>query len=67
MNNCARTAQFPGGVTAQGWTQPSLRAFLDYLDSVGVRSVDLWTSNLSENDLSTCSWFLPELRRWRSK
>jgi hypothetical protein len=67
MNNCVKTSQFPDGVTAQGWTQPSLRAFLDFLDSVGVRSIDMWTSNLSDNDLDTCDWFVPELRRWRSR
>ena len=66
MNNCVLSTKFPTGVTAQGWTQTSLRSFLDYLDTVGVRSVDMWTSNLSENDLKTCDWFLPELLRWRN-
>ena len=65
MNNCAKTSAFPDGITAQGWTRESLRSFLNYLDTVGVRSIDMWTSNLSENDLATCDWFLPELRRWR--
>jgi hypothetical protein len=67
MNNCIMSKAFPEGVTAQGWTQSSLRAFLSYLDSVGVRSVDLWTSNLAANDMATCSWFLPELRRWHAQ
>ena len=66
MNNCVNTTEHPLGVTAQGWTQASLRDFLDFLDSVGVRSIDMWTSNLSDNDLNTCAWFLPELRRWRA-
>ena len=65
MNKCMKTSAAPGGVTAQGWTQESLRGFLDYLDTVGVRSLDMWTSNLSDDDLDTCEWFLPELRRWR--
>lgn len=65
MNNCFKSRLFSDGVTAQGWTRDSLRDFLDYLDTVGVRSIDIWTSNLSENDLNTCSWFLPELKRWR--
>ena len=46
MNNCVKSAEFPTGVTAQGWTQPSFRGFLQYLDTVGVRSVDMWTSLL---------------------
>jgi hypothetical protein len=66
INNCMKTSQFPDGVTAQGWTQPSLRAFLDYLDTVGVRSIDLWTSLLSPNDSDTCDWAWPEIRRWRA-
>ena len=44
MNNCRQTSLFPDGITAQGWTQPSLAAFLGFLDTVGVRSIDLWTS-----------------------
>ena len=66
MNNCMSTTEHPRGITAQGWTQASLRDFLDFLDSVGVRSIDMWTSNLSDNDMNTCSWFLPELRRWHA-
>ena len=64
MNNCAKTAEFPTGITAQGWTQSSFQSFLTYLDKVGVRSIDMWTSNLSDNDLDTCDWFLPELEKW---
>ena len=70
MNNCGYpdSKNIPlTGVTAQGWTQDSLRSFLQYLDIVGVRSIDLWTSNLSDNDLATCDWFLEELERWRAK
>ena len=36
MNECHVTDEFPEGVTDQGWTQPSLRQFLDYLDLRGV-------------------------------
>ena len=43
------------GITVQGWTQPSLRSFLDYLDTVGVRSLDMWTSNMSPDDMDTVS------------
>ena len=67
MNNCAKTAEFPTGITAQGWTQSSFQSFLTYLDKVGVRSIDMWTSNLSDNDLDTCDWFLPELEKWHSR
>ena len=36
MNECHITDEFPEGITDQGWTQPSLRQFLDYLDQRGV-------------------------------
>ena len=29
----------------------ALRDFLAYLDTIGVRSIDMWTSNLSDNDM----------------
>ena len=67
MNRCAKTAAHPTGITEQGWTQDSWKNFLDYLDTVGVRSVDMWTSLLSANDIDTCEWFLPELKSWIKK
>ena len=66
MNRCATTLQFPTGITEQGWTEASFTEFLAYLDTVGVRSVDMWTSLLSKNDLETCDWFLPSLKKWRA-
>lgn len=33
---------FYGETRAQGWTKASFKAFLTYLDTVGVRSVDMW-------------------------
>jgi hypothetical protein len=44
MNNCHISAEFPSGITAQGWTEESFKSFLTYLDTVGVRSLDMWTS-----------------------
>eukprot|EP01043_Picozoa_sp_COSAG02_P018302 COSAG02_NODE_852_length_16531_cov_9.899586_5_plen_401_part_00 len=67
MNRCAKTVAHPTGITEQGWTQDSWKNFLEYLDTVGVRSVDMWTSLLSSNDIDTCEWFLPELKSWIKK
>ena len=39
MNNCVISSKFPTGVTAQGWTQTSLRSFLDYLDTKIIEGV----------------------------
>ena len=67
MNRCAKTVAHPTGITEQGWTQDSWKNFLAYLDTVGVRSIDMWTSLLSANDIDTCEWFLPELKSWIKK
>ncbi len=32
-----------GNATHTGWTQAYLRQFLAFLDSKGVRSIDIWT------------------------
>ena len=48
MNECHITPEFPTGVTDQGWTQASLRQFLDYLDLRGVRSIDMWTGTFPD-------------------
>lgn len=48
MNECHITAEFPRGITDQGWTQPSLRQFLDFLDVRGVRSIDMWTGTFPD-------------------
>ena len=34
-------------------TKPRRRRFLDHLDQVGVRSIDMWTSNMAKNDMDT--------------
>ena len=53
MNKCHISERYPTGSTVQGWTQPALRSFLDHLDQVGVRSIDMWTSNMAKNDMDT--------------
>lgn len=64
LNECHVSRQFPTGVTKQGWTQPSLRSFLAYLDTMGVRSVDLWCDDKPLE--GTCPWVYTELARWQS-
>ena len=61
-------------MTRTGWTQPYLRKLLRFLDSKGVRSVDIWTSNQTTHGercqepcpaAPTCEWVYSELRAWK--
>ena len=63
-----------GSMTRTGWTQPYLRKLLRFLDSKGVRSVDIWTSNQTTHGercqepcpaAPTCEWVYSELRAWK--
>jgi hypothetical protein len=67
------------GTVAGGWTDETLHAFLLWLDSVGVRSIDIWCGggvvggNGGCNTLSSgvhgvaqpCTWFLRRITQWR--
>ena len=56
-----------GTMSGSGWTQPTLREFLDHLDAIGVYQVDLWTGDalIMVQSVAICDWFIDELRRWR--
>eukprot|EP01045_Picozoa_sp_COSAG04_P005523 COSAG04_NODE_257_length_18753_cov_7.516857_8_plen_1972_part_00 len=65
-----------GSMTRTGWTQPYLRKLLRFLDSKGVRSVDIWTSNQTTHGercqmpcptAPTCEWVYTELRTWKAR
>jgi hypothetical protein len=66
---CGCTGKYDpaGPVSGAGWTQPALREFLEFLDSQGVRSIDIWTGGalVSPQAVEICDWFILELRRWR--
>ena len=68
-NACGCTGKFDpkGEVSGAGWTQPSLREFLEFLDAEGVRSIDIWTGGalVSPEAVEICDWFIDELKRWR--
>ena len=67
------------GTVAGGWTDDTLHAFLLWLDTVGVRSIDIWCGgglvggNGGCNTLSSgvhgvaqpCTWFLRRITEWR--
>ncbi len=74
MERCHESIDRPGYVTngstsGAGWTQASLRAFLEFLDSTGVTRVDIWTGDalILVQSVAICDWFVEELRRWRHK
>ena len=52
--------------TGNGWTEESLKKFLVFLDSKGVRTVTLWFSNALQlyDDSFTCPFFMPTLHDW---
>ncbi len=57
------------GTVAGGWTNSTLREFLSFLDTVGVRSVDVFCTGAAipcpTIQLGQCSWFLDVLRWWK--
>ena len=67
------------GTVAGGWTDDTLHAFLLWLDTVGVRSIDIWCGggvvggSGGCNTLSygvhgvaqPCTWFLRRITEWR--
>ena len=53
-----------GTMTHSGWTQPKVRDFLDFVGGVGVSTIAIWDLVVSAGGLPTCTWFVPELRRW---
>jgi hypothetical protein len=66
-----------GTSTDRGWTQPKLKAFLAFLDTVGVQSIALWcmaemgcphikSGNLSKGEVY-CPWMYEEIRAWRHR
>ena len=59
------------GTVAGRWTQPTLHAFLVFLDLVGVRSVDIWCTSAAMPcptlvGKDSCTWFVSELAWWKS-
>lgn len=65
-----------GSLTETGWTQPYLRQLLQFLDAKGVRSIDIWTSNMTTHGENcpmpcptapTCAWVYSELRAWKAR
>eukprot|EP01050_Picozoa_sp_SAG11_P016629 SAG11_NODE_2294_length_3556_cov_3.734741_2_plen_138_part_00 len=56
-----------GRSSGSGWTQDSLRDFLNFLDRQGVASIDIWTGDAFElpESVAICHWLIDELRRWR--
>jgi hypothetical protein len=62
-----------GTLTMSGWSQPVLRQFLEFAGGAGITSIAIWTDGAMNTrraypngnpSLSTCDWFIPELRRW---
>lgn len=47
------------GTSAHGWTQPKLKAFLDFLDAQGMTRVGVWCMTDGHVD--------DELRKWRTR
>ena len=67
--SCGCTGRFDpaGAVSGAGWTQATLHEFLEFLDTKGVRSIDIWTGGalVSPEAVEICDWIIVELRRWR--
>ena len=70
------TCSQDGKSTPRGWTAPYLRKFLSFLDEKGVRSVDIWTGNLTANGAGcqapcpaspSCDWVYHELHAWKTR
>ena len=59
------------GTVAGAWTQPTLHAFLSFLDRTGVRSIDVWCTDAAMpcstiDEGSDCFWFTRELAWWKA-
>merc|ERR1712060_305823 len=52
------------GLNGKGWNQAGLRQFLAFLDTVGVRSLDVWSSDANPQKQDYCPWEFAELERW---
>eukprot|EP00039_Didymoeca_costata_P004867 m.76723 g.76723 ORF g.76723 m.76723 type:complete len:346 (+) comp12574_c0_seq3:162-1199(+) len=52
--------------TMQGWTQEALHDFLNFLDEKNVKIITIWTDDalLIPKQVTTCPWFVEELRNW---
>lgn len=55
-----------GQKTKTGWTQPTLHAYLEFLDQKGVRALDVWTDK-PDPAAPTCGWVYTELAQWRGR
>jgi hypothetical protein len=53
-----------GTLNGQGWNQDTLRQFLSFLDTVGIRSVDVWSGGAHPESAGHCPWEFTELKRW---
>jgi hypothetical protein len=45
-----------GALNGQGWDQNVLRQFLSFLDTVGIRSVDVWSGGAHPESAGHCPW-----------
>ena len=69
MSRCAN-----GTHTTLGWSEPTLKGFLDYVGGQGATSVTVWSDGLVSSRkpvnttvrpaTSTCPWFVPTLLDW---
>ena len=66
MNRCSGPFRANGSMSGAGWTQASLRQFLEFVDSKGITRVDLWTGDalILVQSVAICDWFIDELRAW---
>ena len=63
------------GTSVHGWTQPKLKAFLDFLDAQGMTRVGVWCMTDGHDPIGfpchgvaeNCSWQYDELRKWRTR
>ena len=69
MGRCSGPFRANGSMSGAGWTQPTLREFLDFLDSKNITRLDIWTGDalILVQSVAICDWFIDELRRWRHK
>ena len=67
VTGCTGPYDPDGAVSGAGWTQPSLRSFLDFLDVHKVTSIDIWTGGamVGPKSVEICNWMIDELRKWR--
>ena len=45
MDRCSGPFRANGSMSGAGWTQPTLREFLDFLDSKNITRLDIWTGD----------------------